>query len=670
MDISSIIEKFRNRGYFRYFLYAIAILAIIVSLIRNSIVQIIFENKCASIKDRYGLTINADKIGISGIRTFYVENLFAKPDSRDTLFRISRAEVKLNFSDLIFLRVNPLEIWLKNPRISFIGEKDYSNYSFLVGTRKDSLQFQNSSIEGDSRQSNPRYAIYRMLKGIFGLTTAKYHVGNFSLSYSDSSYTAFIVVPEFESNEKGFSTQIDILENGSKNSIHLNGLTDKGRSNITLKASMDRGKKPLPLLYHKFGLNISFDTLELRIAARKLRSDDIQLELNSSVKSLEVFSQRLSDQTVKILSGGLKLDITVNSEHYLIDSTSTIDLNGLTAKLYLEYIPDQERFFAFKVAAGAFQSQRFFDALPDGLFINLKGIRTTGTIEYKLDLGVRLDNPDSVYLNPKLITKNFGIAQYGFRNFSALNDTFSHDVYDEGQFIRTIHLGSKNKDFRTIGQISPLIIDAVITSEDGGFFTNSGFDIDAFKYAISENIKQKRFARGGSTITMQLIKNLYLNKNKNLFRKVDEYLIVWLIESQGIITKERLLEIYLNIIEWGPGIYGVNQACHYYFDKDPKEVTLDEAIYLASVIPRPKKFKYLFEKDGNLKSFMEGDFTFIGTKMLQRGMISEEQFNTLLYNVKLTGNAKDQLIDTTSSPSDSLGIDEIRLSSDTTLLLP
>ncbi len=669
MSINPVIEKFRNQGYLRYFLYTIAILIILIFLIRNSIVQFVFEKKCTSIKNRYGLTINVDKVGFSGIRTIYAENLSATPENRDTLFCLKRTEVKLNFIDLILLNVNPLEIWLNNPRINLNGESDRSNYSFLLGNRSDSINvLRPSNVEG-SGHSSQQFAIYRMVKAIFGLTTTKYHVDHFKFSYSDSSYTTLIAIPAFESNERGFDTQIEVHEDGMINYIHLNGLADKKRSNITLNASMVGGRKPLPLLNHKFGVNIAFDTLELRITANELSRDDIQLDLKSSVKSLEVFSKRISDQTVKVERGGLDMDITVNSEYYLIDSTSTINLNGLKAKVYLKYIPDQERFIGLKIKAGQFQSQRLFDALPEGLFSNLKGIKTTGTIDYSLDFSVRLDNPDSVYLNPGLITKNFSIAQYGYRNFSALNDTFSHEVYDEGQYIRTIHLGSKNKNFRAIGQISPFIIDAIITSEDGGFLNNNGFDIDAFKYAISQNIMQKRFARGGSTITQQLIKNLYLNKDKNLFRKVDEYLIVWLIESQGIVTKERLLEIYLNIIEWGPDIYGVNEACHYYFDKDPKDVTLDEAIYLASVIPRPKKFKYLFEKDGNLKSFMEHDFSFIGTKMLQRGMITEEQFNSLVYNVKLTGPAKQVLIDTTLFPIDSLSIDEIRMGSDTTLLL-
>lgn len=668
MTINIFLERLRDRGIFRYLIYALAILTIVFFLVRNSIVQIIFQNRCSGIKSRYGLNISAEKIGFSGLQNIYIENLYAKAGNRDTLFSINRAEVKLNFTDLLFLKVNPLDIWLSNPKINLVGEKGNSNYNFLVGSRIDSLQIQHSSV--DEGNSNRQYAIYRLVKAVFGLTTAKYHVSNFLLSYSDSAYTTHISVPEFESNAKGFNTQIEVHENGEKYFINLNGLADKDKSDITLKAIMVGEKKSLPLLNHKFGFNISFDTLGLRILAKELSRENIHLEINSSVKSLDLFSQRLSDQTVKVRQGECYIDIAINSDYYLVDSTSTIVLNGLKAKLYLKYTPNNERSFEFKINTGVFQSQQLFDALPDGLFTNLKGIKTNGTIDYSLDFKVRLDNPDSMYLNPQLITRNFSLVQYGFRNFSALNDTFSHDVYDEGQYIRTIRIDPSNKSFKRLDEISPFIIDAVVTSEDGGFFTNQGFDLDAFKYAISENIKQKRYARGGSTITMQLVKNLYLSKNKNLFRKAEEYLIVWLIENQAIVAKERLLEIYLNIIEWGPNIYGISEACQYYFNKTPKDVTLDEALYLASIVPRPKKFKYLFEKDGNLKSFMEDDFKFISNKMLLRGMISENQFNDLTYNIRLNGQAKNMLVDTISTISDSISIDEVNIARDTALLLP
>lgn len=667
MDFNSITPKYRSNRYLRYILYALILLFAIFLSLRGSIVKSIFEHKCASIYSRYGLAVKADKIGFSGIRTVLVEKLSAIPEQKDTLFCIDKAEVKLSIADLALLRVNPLEISLTNPKINLVGERDSSNYSFLLSSKKDTLQFSEPTNEGNTRHLN---ALNRMLKGLFGLTTANYHISNFTFSYKDSTYSTIISMPQFESNSKGINTQIDVKEDGHNYSVKLTGKTDKSNNSIHFKAFRVGSKTPLPLLYHKFGVNLAFDTADFKITANRLSSKNINLDISSSVKSLELFIEKLSDQTVTVNQGSLDFHINLNDDNYHVDSTSTVDINGLKANIYINYLPFADRYLAFKVSTGEFPSQQLFDALPEGLFTNIKGIKTTGNINYSLEFGASLNEPDSIILKPILKTKNFSITQYGNKNFAALNDTFSHAAYNEYGYVKTIHIGPKNREYRRLDQISPFIANAVITSEDGGFYYNPGFDIDALKYAISENIKQKRFARGGSTITMQLIKNLYLNQHKNIFRKAEEYIIVWLIEGHRLVPKERLLEIYLNIIEWGPNVYGVTEACQYYFKKNPADVTLDEAIYLASIVPRPTKFKYLFEKDGYLKSFMEDDFKFVSNKMLLRGMITEDQLNQLNYNVTLTGNAKDLLSDTTVYSADSISVDEIKMDRDSSLLLP
>lgn len=664
MNLSSIIDICRDRGYFRYLSYTIIVIIIVFFLIRNSIVRLVFDQKCKGIKNRFGLVIDANRVGFSGLRTVFVEKLYAIPEGKDTILTVDRAEVELSLTDIVLLKINPLKISLAKPKFNFVGENDCSNYHFLIKPK-----IGNANSVNQNADNQRLYTFYKLLKAMFGLTTAEYHITDFSFSYRDSTYTTFISIPDFESASNGINTLVDVKDNGNSYSIKITGETDKIRNSIHFKAFSIGSKKQLPLLFHKFGMDVAFDTAELKITANKLLSDDINLEINSSVRSFEIFSSKLSDQAIKINHGAFDFNISLSNDKYFVDSTSSVSLNGVNAKFFIEYFPI-EKYLSFYISTGEFLAQTLFESLPEGLFLNLKGIKTKGTIDYSIDFGANLMNPDSIIFEPNLKTKEFSLVQFGSTDFSALNDTFSHKVYNEGKFVKTILLDYSNKEYRSFNQISPFIRDAVVTSEDGGFYNNNGIDIEGLRYAISENIKQKRFARGGSTITMQLIKNLYLNHNKNLFRKVEEYIIVWLIGNQQIVSKERILEIYLNIIEWGPNIYGVAEACQYYFQKDPADVTLDEAIYLASVIPRPTKFKYLFEKDGNLKSFMEQDFSFVSNKMYQRGMITEEQLNQLTFNVSLAGPAKNLLRDTTSYLPDSIILDEIRLTRDTTLLLP
>ena len=139
-----------------------------------------------------------------------------------------------------------------------------------------------------------------------------------------------------------------------------------------------------------------------------------------------------------------------------------------------------------------------------------------------------------------------------------------------------------------MNQISPDLRNALLTSEDYTFFTHKGFNEKAFRASIATNFKEKSFKRGASTVSMQLVKNVFLNRNKTLSRKVEEILIVWLIENEHIVPKERMYEVYLNVIEWGRNIYGISEAARYYFAKPPSDLSLAKAFFWPSWCHAPR----------------------------------------------------------------------------------
>src|SRR5690606_39233722 len=140
----------------------------------------------------------------------------------------------------------------------------------------------------------------------------------------------------------------------------------------------------------------------------------------------------------------------------------------------------------------------------------------------------------------------------------------------------------------------------------------------------------------GSTISMQLVKNVFLDREKTLARKVEEMLIVWLIEHNRLISKERMFEVYLNVIEWGRNVYGIAEASRHYFLKSPSDLTLGESIFLASIVPSPKNGLYRFDEYGGLKPYLRGYFRLIGTLMANEGMIARDSTRTYgYYNVSL-----------------------------------
>jgi membrane peptidoglycan carboxypeptidase len=137
---------------------------------------------------------------------------------------------------------------------------------------------------------------------------------------------------------------------------------------------------------------------------------------------------------------------------------------------------------------------------------------------------------------------------------------------------------------------------AVLICEDGRFYAHNGFDQEAIRNSIRENLKAGRFMRGASTISMQLAKNLYLPRDKTLSRKLQEAVLTQLLEQQ--LTKDEIMELYLNVIEFGPGIYGIGAAAAHYFNAAPHQLFLGQSLYLASVLPSPKR--HYFGADGRV----------------------------------------------------------------------
>ncbi|MBI4051705.1 MAG: monofunctional biosynthetic peptidoglycan transglycosylase [Elusimicrobia bacterium] len=142
-------------------------------------------------------------------------------------------------------------------------------------------------------------------------------------------------------------------------------------------------------------------------------------------------------------------------------------------------------------------------------------------------------------------------------------------------------------------EISPHLRHAVIIAEDDVFYQHHGIDPVQIKIAIERNLEKGRYVYGGSTITQQLAKNLYLSPSKNLLRKLKEAIIAWRMEKA--LSKKRILEIYLNVVEWGPGIYGAEAASQVYFGKHASDLTLEEAISLAVTLPNPRRYHPLKE---------------------------------------------------------------------------
>jgi hypothetical protein len=178
-----------------------------------------------------------------------------------------------------------------------------------------------------------------------------------------------------------------------------------------------------------------------------------------------------------------------------------------------------------------------------------------------------------------------------------------------------------------VRQLSPPILRAILLSEDANFYAHQGFDIEILQAAMAENLQTGRFVRGGGTISMQYVRNAFLNQQKTLLRKLDEMLFTVALERGKAFSKDEILGRYLGQIEWGPNVHGIEDASQFYFHKTPQRLTLDEGLFLAAIIPNPRQYQHLLLEDGHLNAFGEEYFSTMKWMLFEEEWIGEEELD-------------------------------------------
>lgn len=261
---------------------------------------------------------------------------------------------------------------------------------------------------------------------------------------------------------------------------------------------------------------------------------------------------------------------------------------------------------------------------PRALLGPLDGLEVTGTFDWSSELRLDLARPDSVRFDARVVPHDLVLQPESALPLLALQGPFVARVHVPSG-TQTRALSEANPHFRRLEAITPALRDAVVTNEDGGFWWHRGFNTQAIQSAIAENLRAGRFKRGAGTITMQLARNLFLGQQKTLARKGQEVVLAWSLEHLARLPKERLIEIYLNIIEWGPGVHGAEEAARFYFGKDAGQLTLDESLFLATLVPSPRRWRGRLTPEGTLRPWVRDQMRFIAGKMQSKGWLDSLQ---------------------------------------------
>ena len=450
------------------------------------------------------------------------------------------------------------------------------------------------------------------------------------------------------------------------NELGVSGTVEPSDNYLSLRLFGVGNSVQVPYVARRFGALVSFDTIRVQLTGKDFQADDKtggQLTVRGSVaaRNFSFFHKRLASEDIVIHRGQLDFVATLGRGTASLDPGTRAVLNQLVIHPEIKVRQKPRLAVSLKVDSDPLAVNDFFNSLPTGMFDVVAGTQGTGTLAYHLAASVDMARVDSLKLTSSLVpSKNFSITHFGKEDLSEVEREFPFTAYnDKGDSLRTFMVGPSNPDFAPYTEVSPFLPAVIQTTEDPQFFRHHGFMEKAFVGAAIADIKERRFARGGSTLSMQLVKNVFLSREKTIGRKAEEMLMVWLIENWLVarthtLTKERMFEIYLNIVEWGPtayrwpsgkrGVYGVREAALFYYAKQPSELNLGECLYLASIIPKPKYYRESFNVYGELRGSTRWFFRFIADIMQDKGLITASQRNNLSYSVGLQGPASRYIV--------------------------
>lgn len=608
---------------------------------RNKIIERIAKNKIASIERKKDITISFNSMHLEGVDEISIDSLTIKEGNEEPVVTIDELKIRLSLLGLFQKKTKPNKITIKDFHLFFSNYMGDKNFDFLK-SNKD----KNKTEESDETENDINQKFKDKIAKFFEILPDDIDLQNTTIRIVHNNYDATITIPSFTISNNRFNSHANLSCKGSvAQDFVLSGTYTAENHKVSCKVSSknDNDTIQIPLIDSLFQAKVKFKAADFSFKSSDNNSDFLQLVGTLGITDLFVDYFRLSNQEINLGSGSLDYVLNLKNNVIELDSSSIVKFNQLSFNPYIQVSSENGRKYTVSINKPTFPADELFSSIPNGLFYNLDGIETTGDLDYHFYLEIDTANIDSLIFDSELNKhKNFKIVKFGNTDFRRINNEFQYDACDHGVKVRSFPIGPSWENFTPLDSntISQYLQQAVMLSEDSYFMYHKGFYKKAFSYSMAQNIKQGRFARGGSTISMQLVKNLYLTNNKTLMRKIEEILIVWLIENEQLVSKKRLYEIYLNIIEWGPRIYGIKEASQYYFNKLPNQLSANEAIYLASIIPCPKHFMYRFDAEHKLKPYTSSYFSLLGNKMVSKGLLSENDvLNISKDSVKITGPA-------------------------------
>src|SRR6478752_332970 len=620
---------------------------------RNELLQKALVQVTQKLDKKYNSVFTLKEAHFEGISGVSMSEVTLVPRNQDTLFHVKKMETSISLLNLMIGDVQLGSLKMKDGFVQLVKNENGKNYSAFLSSK-------NKKESTDERKNYAKIA-YRLISKALDLVPTDMALENLSLKINDFDKKTTIDFKKLTLENKELESLITVQNDTFYQRWNIKGIADPRNKEADISfTNADTGAIRVPYIDEKFHLQSSFDAIRMKLFDIEKDGDELHINGYSSITNLRVDHPKIASKPVLIKNAQFDYHFLLGSDFVSIDSSSTAYFNKIKFNPYVSYNTESDTIYKLKVKMPKMKAQDFITSLPDGLFTHFQGMEATGSFSYQLNFEFNKNNPKDLILDSKLDKENLNIIKYGEADLDKLNREFEYRAIINDVPQRPIMVGPSNPNYIPLSQMSPLLTKCVLTTEDPSFFSHKGFIAEAFKQSIIKNIKTKKFTRGASTISMQLVKNVFLTREKTLSRKMEEILLVYLLENNRVVSKERMLEVYFNIIEWGPNIYGIGEASRFYFQKHPSNLTLNECLFLANIIPSPKKFMYHFNDQGNLKDRDVRMQRYLTNLMQKRGWIVADSIsrNSPVY---ISGPARSYIKIREIKPeveTDSLAVDD------------
>lgn len=544
---------------------------------------------------RYQVTFDYERFKLDGVNGVSIAGLHYKDERRRLSFSAEELKIRVNIRHLLsYGKISTLTI---------------SNAALKVENDRGS-EVANNKTNYNARLMSMYKAAFRKIRQLHQYLPQTLQLNNVIVVAGQSgNKRVHINTCLLENNS--CVLMMSVLNGGKTHQLELHGNTciKKERASMSMEFSIDT----------KYIVNTSHTLF-------KAVDEELQLKLDIRWAKTETYHCSFGLKTNTLLlenipgleagARSLQLDIACKMDRtgFFVQDTAAIHFGHLSLSGFLKHLFSDRGSLEIGVRLIPCSMQELLSSLPAFQYKDLYSATYDGKLGISAVLKMMLQAPFTFEWQ-MIPDNNITIINPGRLDLNFLKTPFVHNTVDT--------------DFVPLENIPIHLRNAIVISEDRNFYRHRGIDLPAIGLAIMVNLATRRFSRGASTLSMQLIRNLFLSNARTVHRKIEELLLTWLMEEVFIVSKDRILELYLNIIEFGPGMYGITAAAEYYFGKSPEHLSLTECLVLSYIVPRPKFFIEAVKQGSfilyeNLAKHIDS----ISEDMLESGLLTMEEKNS------------------------------------------